>query len=636
MADVWYPSLWVRIQLRFEDFRSAKLAETLATLALEPSLRGDPVDKAGFSGLDVSIIPRTAQVVRNSYRRADEAKVTIPYGRIPLDPRIIRMGTIQIFAGSIAPKDFAATMGIIPGADIALAPEIDADGRSNEIFRGFIDDWGVELQGDDTIEITARDITGILIDQELPVDGLAGIPRTMPLDQVVKAMVAGEAAATGVIPDQREKRAGRLAARKEVRQLTKLVAAKSARQARASAAGDTLLAAALAAEVAGLQAQLAVAQTAAESGDAVPVLAARYGLPSMRGLNVVNNTGEPLPGLGELKGAEWFDSKGNAKRSKRGGGSKRISYWDFITDLCVGCGYICYIRTPTGSNLPPGTALPPAELVIDVPRTYYATTGDELRTFVYGNNVESMELQRDYAGRNIPTAVAVTAIEDVTGRHISARWPPSQTVNRAGGTSLPNTPAVGDREEVTTIVLNDRIPGTSAAQTLQRIASSIFEQLGRGEMRVKIATSRLSHLPSNVDQSKVDMLQLKSGDNIRVEVQATDEVTLKGDIPQPTTAGDWTKMALPDRIEFLVRSVGMNPIAAAVAATASTDQLNVQSEFRVTENVIQFDANDGFKFNVEAINFLDARNAVAESDATAALVAQQAELLNNLAKLGGS
>ena len=133
MADVWYPSLWVRVQLRFEDFRSAALAETLATLALENTLRGDPVDKAGFFGLDVTIIPRTAQITRNSYRQADECKITIPYGRIPLDPRIIRMGTIQVFAGSVDPTDFAGVMSAVPGSELALVPEICADAAPTEM-----------------------------------------------------------------------------------------------------------------------------------------------------------------------------------------------------------------------------------------------------------------------------------------------------------------------------------------------------------------------------------------------------------------------------------------------------------------------------------------------------------------------
>jgi hypothetical protein len=279
-----------------------------------------------------------------------------------------------------------------------------------------------------------------------------------------------------------------------------------------------------------------------------------------------------------------------------------------VTDICVGVGLICYVRTPTNADGSLG-GLPPAEIVIDRPKTYYKQRGDEVRQFAYGKNIDGLSIQRSYGGRNRPTGVAVTAIEAKTGRHISARFPP---VN-VPGTEPNNRPGVnpaglGDRSEYQTITLDDRIPGDNAQGILEQKAESIFQQLSRGEMMLNITTTSLSAFPSNYDLSLPDMFQLRAGDPVEVAIiPSLPDGANDGTNPVVTQAGNFWKASPPSRIAFLVDKLGINEVIAGQLVAASNSEL-LQTSFYTREVGIDFDATSGFQFSIEAVNYLDARN----------------------------
>ena len=610
-GDVYYSQCWVRLQLRFEDY--AQLPQPLQTPAVPGT---DPVDY-GFKLIDEKIVPAQASVTLNSYRNADEATVTIPYGRLPIDPRWVRAATVQIFMGSLAPAEFAEGIGPIYGESrptlISETPDlVTEDFGTNEVFRGYVDDWEVSQDGDDAITITARDVSSVLIDAEMPTNGLAGIPKLLPLDTVIQQIIVGDAAAQGVPPDRQEERPRRLDSRRDVRRLQVRLDYVTKRLVRVGVAiaqdptNTSLISeqARLITKQTELLAALAVSGSVAAAGDAVPILAQRYGLPSLRGLKVVNATGAPLPTLQSVKGPTYFDSKGNAKKARSGGSSAKISYWDFITDLCVGAGFICYFRTPTDTS---GLGqLPPAELVIDLPKTYYPERGTEIRTFAFGYNVDSLNVKRSFTGKNVPTGIAVSAIEAETGQTITSRFPPVPQVNRPSAAAS----GLGDRVEYKTILLQDRIPGSvggsTAQQTLDRVAESIYQQLSRGEFIVNIETTTLGALPSNAGTGEADMFQLRAGDPIGIEVVPS---APGGRDPLVTQAGEFLRLGLDERARKLAQDFGVSPTAAALAATASESELQ-QEVFYTREIGIDFNAENGFSFSIEAINYVEARNAV--------------------------
>jgi len=428
-----------------------------------------------------------------------------------------------------------------------------------------------------------------------------------------------------VPPPNREEIVQLVDARAPLRRLQSRSQAISRKLARVTArlAAGTLNQARATAEIARLQAQLAqvnaelVEAQAQNAEAALPFLAARYGVPGYRNIAVRNATGEPLPFIGDVRGASYFDSKGNAKRAKNGGGSKRVSYWDFITDICIGTGFICYVKTPTNAD---GTlqGLPPAEIVIDRPKTYYKKPGerDQLRRYQYGINVDSLSIQRSFNGRNIPTGVAVSAIESKTGNVISTRFPPAPKGTRQQPNNRPgvNPAGLGDRSEYQTLVLKDRIPGDDAVETLRRLAENLYEQLSRGEMMLEIQTTSLSAFPATRGQSIPDIFQLRAGDPIEIAITPSLPVGAdSGNNPLVTQAGNWWKDSPGGRASFLSNVLGV-PVPTATELVAASESELLQNVFYTREVGIEFDAGvgggGGFAITIQAINYLDARNSL--------------------------
>ena len=112
-GDVYYPSCWVLLRIRFEDYEAVPPPQFTP-----PIPDTDPVDY-GFQLIEKEIVPITCNVTLNSYRNADEARVTLPMGQLPIDPRTIRAATIQIFMGSVKPETWAENMGPLYGESTA-------------------------------------------------------------------------------------------------------------------------------------------------------------------------------------------------------------------------------------------------------------------------------------------------------------------------------------------------------------------------------------------------------------------------------------------------------------------------------------------------------------------------------------
>src|SRR5690606_19703224 len=194
---------------------------------------------------------------------------------------------------------------------------------SNELFRGFVDDWDLDIGESNRISIKARDLTGELLDKEIPENALRDLPKTLPLDQVIQLLLTGDGAPTPEL----SRRFG----------------------------------------VPGFRGILVIN----EASDPTP-----QGLAKLRNGERADQPGDrvPMPTLGQVRPPQWFDSKKTVKKGKKGQGkTHKHSYWDAITDLCVSAGYIVYMRTPTNTITLPGgrVVLPATEIVISTPRTYY-------------------------------------------------------------------------------------------------------------------------------------------------------------------------------------------------------------------------------------------------------------------------
>jgi len=575
MAAVYYSLCKVRIQVRFEDFKpTPPIPSVPVGDGMEAFGLGNPADLpiAPYQAVGFDLVPYNCSIELNSYRQADTCRISLPFSHLPFDPRIIRGATVQVFGGTTTASEFAAAMGPIGGPGLVLPDTVPLgranSGDSNEIFRGFADDWEVTLEGHDVLSISCRDSTAILIDAEVPENALKDIPPTLTLDQIIGLVLFG---------------------------------------------------------------------------DGIPTSAAsrRFGLPGARGIKIVNAAGEPtpiglvklaaglpaddagdrapLPTLAEIRPPSYLRSdKLSAKgRKSSPGGAQKVTYWDLITDLCVSAGYIVYMRPGTKAVALPGggAILPAAELVISTPRTYYgesAAVGERLvlptrqRVFIYGQNVGSIRIRRQLGGVNRPDAILVKSWDPVLGKLNEGRFPPPfLPKNRAAASG------VGDREEVKVFEL-DEVSGPLSVRLLEEAAKSIYEQLGRGELELAIRTKSLSGLVKNLDiGEEADLFQFRPGDPVKVEISPAQ--IEDGRVSAHTV---FANKSAVERRDSMV-AFGLSPTIAQLAATA-LDNPFIQSEFRCQRVMINWDHNAGWDFEVDAINYLDVRDAVAVIEGTVA------------------
>lgn len=532
-ASVYWPSCKVRLFLIFEDF----LPESPRVRTTPPNALVGPEIFAAQS-IDLvtqDIIPYDCSYELNSYREADTARFTLPAAALPFDPRMVRAGLIQVFAGTVTPTEFADAVGPTGGPRPAV-PDFDADGNPTEMFRGVLDDLELTIDGNDTIAGAARDITSVLIDAEITANVQNNLPADVPLDVAIQTFLIGDG-----LPG-----------------------------------GQSLI----------------------------------PGLPHAAGIRVVNETGVPLPTLRQISSASSFDSNKRVKRNRPGRGSKsKISYWDLITDLVVGAGFIVFTRL--GNVLPPvaaagiaGAPLLPTsrapEIVITNPRNFYGST-ESTRRFFFGGNTESIVVKRSLTGLDPTPNVEVAAHSDSLGVTLTAQFPPIPKKNRASPS--------GDRIELRRFNVGRH--GFDPAKPryaglLLETAQSIYEQLGRGEMTVRVKTEALSILGFNSEDPNIspDIFLMKSGDPIIVGIQPTDP-----DIGRISQTMAFETLPRDEKIRVLVQDLKISPDFAALLVNAMEDD-RFPRLFRVKDVVVHWNFDNGFDVEAEAINFLDVRQAL--------------------------
>ena len=338
------------------------------------------------------------------------------------------------------------------------------------------------------------------------------------------------------------------------------------------------------------------------SGDGLPEgVSRRGGVAGARGTAVVVETSRPPPALADIKPPTWFNAKNTAVKGKqKPPKAKEMKFWDFVTDLCVAAGMKARMRTPrTARDVPGfGYVLPAAELVIMDAQTYYAGISKVSRNFVMGHNCKSLKIRRVLGGTPVPT-IEVRSYDWETDTQIIGRYPPASKSK----TNKPTTTGAGDKEEIQVHEL-DELTGPKATERAAEAARHIFDQLARGEFEVTVRTNVLSADPNNDDDELApDMLYLRPGDQIRVLTDpARDAYGLRTVDGIPVTIS-------PEEFAQTMVENGISEPVALLIANASADPRR-QEVFFVQTNAISWSTKAGFAFDIQAINFLDVRNAV--------------------------
>lgn len=530
-----YPLCKVRIKIRLEDFEidapPIDLIKLPGTVEAFGSGTADEISENPYVRTQ-DVEPLDATVELNSPRKADTAKVTIHRSKLPVDPQIIRSATLQVFFGVCSSEEYADACGAVGGPGIML-PDVVPEGRpfageSNEVFRGFVDIWEVNMdESGGTIELTARDTTGFFLDAEIYENPLRGIPADMTIDKVIEAMISGD----------------------------------------------------------GLP----------------PPISKRGGLPGARGTAVVVETSRPVPALKDIKPPTWFTARKTAAKGKnKAPKMKDMKFWDFVTDLCVAAGLKAYTRQPRKPvNIPGlGYVLPASEIVITDATTYYAGITQVRRSFVFGLNCGALKTRRVLGGTPTPT-IEVRSYDWESGKQIVGQYPPKskKRTNKATPTGK------GDKEEVVVYEL-DELSGPKAEERAAEAARHIFDQVARGEYEITIRTKAMSADPDNVENELApDLLYLRPSDEIRVLTDPQrDAYGVKIVDGEPVTIG-------PAEFIDLMVANGIDPVTAALIAQQTNDPRR-QEVFRTQTNSISYSARAGYAFDIQAINYLDVRNAV--------------------------
>lgn len=626
----WYPACKVRIVLRLEDNTRgiyppvpAVTQQGAGPEAFGPGT-ANPLPSPGLVVIGQDIVPISCDVELNSYRVADTAKVEIPLSRMPVDPRLVRAASVQVFAGVLPAEDFADATGPKGAAGVLLPDIPDArtavpdslGGMTNEVFRGFADKHQITFS-DSAVVFECRDLTGEFLDADIPPNMLADLPGFLRLDEAIQLLITGDALAD-VSQDQRlsDEQTKPIGRKRRELQAKRRAALDKAEDAMAD--DDAAGAAAARAEAQQLQGEITALRAQA---DALPPASKRFGLPGFRGTKVINDVADPtdptgslispLPTVDEIRPKSWVDSRGAVRKGrKRATGAKaKTTFWDFISEIVTSAGFICYMRAPKCD-----LQLVSTELVITNPRTYYGastTAGDTfpivpVREFTWGSNIDDLELSRSLKGTAVPS-IAVRTYDSATGEKYGVIYPPVPKNNR------PSTTGTGDRIEIKEFVL-DQISGTSVEDIrakLRAAAMSIYEQLSRGDLEAMITTTALAGIPQYAREGIVgDLFALRPRDPIIVELPADDPAL--GIVGAGLILDE---VDLGKRIEQ-GRLAGFDDESSKLVADASATQY-IQKEFRTTKVGIHFTADAGYEFKIYAINFLDIRDSIAATESAA-------------------
>ncbi len=188
----WHGTCHIRIGIRVQDFIPRFPQPDIVTPGSGPEAFAD----AGYLPIGTDIVPFSAQVTLNSYRKADTARVQLPVSKLPIDPRLVRGLQLQVFGGCIGPSEYAEIAKVAVGSQSEFVYGQDEDpltGNTYELFRGFVTKWDYsEGDDDDVVELEAQDLTQIFIAGELSEQPLKDIPASARLDEVIQLLIYGD------------------------------------------------------------------------------------------------------------------------------------------------------------------------------------------------------------------------------------------------------------------------------------------------------------------------------------------------------------------------------------------------------------------------------------------------------------
>ena len=549
---VWYPLAKVRFQLRVEDFADDA---PVPVPAVQPDsgseafgLAQEHVQVPGvFKSVGYDIVPFSVALERNSYRKADECRITIPLARMPFDCRVIRSATVQVFGGVVDPITWARAFDGDDAPGLML-PDATQAGDSNELFRGFVDDWEISIGTNDMLEVTARDLTSFFTDAELPQNALKDIPATTKLDDVIRLLVFGDG-----LPDAASRRKG----------------------------------------LPGVKGLVIINETDGDLPRLSEIKPPNWfdsKKTTKKGRKRTTNDGQKMSYwdmITDLCVAAGFIVyvRPGARGGQTGPGVKALPS---AAELVISDPRTYYAQSTTSG----------AEIVSE----------SDVRQFRYGLNAANVKMRRKFEGVKTPT-IEVRSWDEKAGEALTGRFPIKLKNNKPApsGQGDREEVQVFILRDASGPGAQDML-NRAARSIYEQLSRGEFEL--QFTTKALAALPRNNNPTDNPPLGEIvpevadaDMFRLLAGDPILFDTdRANDEA---GQVSSFTLIN-----GLPQQAQVTaMTAAGIRPDLARQVAVANASQY-VQREFRLQRLLMNWDKGNGWTFDVRAINFLDIRHAV--------------------------
>lgn len=310
--------------------------------------------------------------------------------------------------------------------------------------------------------------------------------------------------------------------------------------------------------------------------------------PQFRGLSVEYRPAVSRDRVPTLK-ASLAKTKYQPNLGPAPSGSK-LKVWDYITDVAGSVGHVCYIdgtvvvlqraRTLYDGSLPARPDDPFVGRVLPSGRRL------DRRLYVYGHNLAEMSTVRKFATA-LAQNIEVRSYDTRNKTTIVARFP--EKADRQ------SNPRPGDANGQKWQVI--RVTGVTDKATLQLIAQSTYEQLGRRELGVHAVTKNLGSFGG--DGLDPDALDLMPGDAVDVEVKREPS-------DQPSTVESIEEQMRARPAEYL-RGLGYSAALASAYAEA-VQGIGLASTFRTRAVTTEWDNDEGVTIDLELTNYIEVRS----------------------------
>jgi len=596
--SVYYPSCTAHIRLRFDEAFSvdeSKTSSTASTINNVPVSGAKPVYSPLVLNADIrsdanklnsilNRVPLSCSVELPAYRAAGSFKMEIEYADLPIDPRLARSASVEIYMGTVDPSDFSTGMVTVEpdGSRSSILNTIGpGNARKEDFLLGVfqVDSWHVSHTGAGSrVSLEGRDMRSIFLDTEIDVRAFKSLDLSLPIDKLVQQIISLHPYGKGN-PKGRGGFTVHLQEGDFIDGVPKVGSTPFTKVRQKVADGSAV--------------------SKPQGGEKLNFwdLITKYCflvgcIPYFQADRLFIRRSLDL--FQQRQGDDPFLS-GVIRKTPFAGGSQRT------TETGVGFG---------------------------------------VRRSVYGRDVLEYNFDRKLTGIKRPTIEIVSVDQGSKKRgakDIRVRWPEKTAAAGARGVSGGEKSKKGEKvvgkvaassktsvsvsgQDAQEEIMRFPVKGITDKDQLRGIAKAIREEIMRGEMGGSITTKSLASFGTNPSDPvsgnrDPDMLRLRPGDAVEILV---DTRSVSSQAPNVSSYTDSRRNTFDEEVKALEQKFGSRNIAADMArvivAQSRGGILQLQTFFRVSVVRFEWAKDSGISISFDFQNYVEARDAVAGSN----------------------